>query len=231
MPKYIGIDPGHGGRDPGAVNKDILEKELNLIVAIEVKRLLEIHGFKVFITRTDDTLVPLIDRCKKFNEQKVDIGVSIHHNSGGGKGFEIIHPLVGGPGKILAERIGTEFEKIGQNKRRIYSKESKTQPGKDYYGIIRESNMPVIITEFAFIDNPEDIIMINSIEKLKKEAEAIARGICKFYNVEFLANYEIEGRNFVVENRISDGTRPKDYATRAEVWIMLKRFYDFLKKQ
>ncbi|MBE2214837.1 MAG: N-acetylmuramoyl-L-alanine amidase, partial [Opitutaceae bacterium] len=64
--RLIALDPGHGGRDRGthsdAFNLD--EKDLTLDVAKRLKPMLEARGFRVFLTRTDDTYIPLPDRPK-----------------------------------------------------------------------------------------------------------------------------------------------------------------------
>jgi len=90
----IVLDPGHGGKDPGAVGRKLkaTEKELNLGVCLKLKTLLEKElGMKVLLTRSDDRFVSLQDRTKFANEKKADLFVSLHTNSSKsptGKGLE-----------------------------------------------------------------------------------------------------------------------------------------------
>ena len=76
------LDPGHGGKDPGAVGRlGTLEKEVVLDVAQRVKTKLESHGFEVLMTRARDEHVPLVRRSRFALEQKADLFISIHANA------------------------------------------------------------------------------------------------------------------------------------------------------
>ena len=94
--KVVVLDPGHGGEDPGAVsdNLGLKEKDINLYVALKVKKLLEESQYKVIMTRTEDILEydetaksntdkrrqDLKRRKKIMDESNADIVVSIHMN-------------------------------------------------------------------------------------------------------------------------------------------------------
>jgi N-acetylmuramoyl-L-alanine amidase len=79
------IDPGHGGRDPGAVSADqsLKEKDLTLAVAGKVKTILEKENprVRVVLTRNDDSFISLSERTSFANAQKADLFISIHYNS------------------------------------------------------------------------------------------------------------------------------------------------------
>jgi len=82
--KTIVLDPGHGGKDPGAVGRKLRanEKDINLAVAQKLKVLLEKElGITVLLTREDDRFVSLYDRTRFANEKKADLFISIHSNS------------------------------------------------------------------------------------------------------------------------------------------------------
>lgn len=90
----IVIDPGHGGKDPGAIGiNGTREKDINLMVAQELARLLkEEKGVNVILTRSNDTFIPLDERTALANKNKADLFVSIHCNasiSAKNKGFEV----------------------------------------------------------------------------------------------------------------------------------------------
>ena len=80
----IVLDPGHGGKDPGAVGaKGTMEKDVNLQMARQLKALLEANGrYKVVLTRTDDRLLPLRQRIEIARAAKADLFISLHadHN-------------------------------------------------------------------------------------------------------------------------------------------------------
>lgn len=76
------LDPGHGGKDYGAVGAITNEKTINLDVALEVRRLLaDSDGLKVIMTRLDDRFIPLQERAAIANRNHGDLFVSIHVNS------------------------------------------------------------------------------------------------------------------------------------------------------
>ncbi|WP_462324697.1 N-acetylmuramoyl-L-alanine amidase [Desulfoplanes sp.] len=79
--KTIMIDPGHGGRDPGAVANKILEKDVNLKMAKILGKKLTRKGFKVLYTRTKDVFIPLEERTAMANAKDADLFISIHCNA------------------------------------------------------------------------------------------------------------------------------------------------------
>jgi len=91
----IVIDPGHGGKDPGAVGKhyNTYEKNVVLPIALEVQRICEEeYGLQALLTRSDDTFIPLKKRTDFANAEKADLFVSIHANSvasGNASGSEV----------------------------------------------------------------------------------------------------------------------------------------------
>lgn len=94
--KTIVIDPGHGGKDPGARGqRGTEEKDITLKVALQLRELLRQQpGVQVLMTRDQDVFVELEDRAKFANSQNADLFISIHvnsHPSRAVKGIEIYH--------------------------------------------------------------------------------------------------------------------------------------------
>ncbi|MDQ7038643.1 MAG: N-acetylmuramoyl-L-alanine amidase [Aquificota bacterium] len=85
--RVIVIDPGHGGKDPGAVGYGGLkEKEVNLAIALKVADFLKKDGrFKVILTRKGDYFVPLHRRAEKALKNRADLLISIHADAAPGK--------------------------------------------------------------------------------------------------------------------------------------------------
>uniref|UniRef100_A0A7C3UPQ9 N-acetylmuramoyl-L-alanine amidase n=1 Tax=candidate division WOR-3 bacterium TaxID=2052148 RepID=A0A7C3UPQ9_UNCW3 len=78
----IVLDPGHGGKDPGAVGKlGTREKDLNLAIAKKLAQRLERAGYRVLLTREKDEFVSLKERVDFANKNKADIFISIHNNA------------------------------------------------------------------------------------------------------------------------------------------------------
>lgn len=81
------IDPGHGGKDPGAIGRFSREKNINLAVAKAFGQLVEAHcsDVKVIYTRKTDVFIPLDQRADIANKANADLFISIHTNALGGK--------------------------------------------------------------------------------------------------------------------------------------------------
>ncbi|HBG92246.1 MAG: hypothetical protein A2X54_00900 [Nitrospirae bacterium GWF2_44_13] len=79
----IVLDPGHGGRDPGAVGPNgLYEKDVVLDIALKLKKALsENQAFKVFLTRERDIFIPLEERTAFANSKNADLFISIHANA------------------------------------------------------------------------------------------------------------------------------------------------------
>lgn len=84
-PFVVVLDPGHGGKDPGAIgsSRSNMEKKINLNIALEVGRLLKSKSpdVKVIFTRDRDVFVPLGDRANIANKSKANLFISIHTNA------------------------------------------------------------------------------------------------------------------------------------------------------
>jgi N-acetylmuramoyl-L-alanine amidase len=121
--KTIIIDAGHGGRDPGAVGAKHHEKEITLAVAKELKKQLTRKGFKVKLTRSDDSFIPLQKRPKLASDWDGDLFISLHCNAIPGskkrkksvKGFKIF---------ILREAKSEEDKTIARRENAFISKSS-----------------------------------------------------------------------------------------------------------
>ena len=177
MAKKVFIGCGHGGSDPGAVANGFKEKDLNLVIGLACADELSQYGVTVLTSRTkdeNDLLADVIKDCNNFNP---DVAVDVHNNAGGGDGAEVFHTYKGGEGKTLAQNILAEIVAIGQNSRGTKTKKNKD--GKDYFGFIREIKAPSVIVECAFLDNKNDIKIIDTEAEQKAMGVAIAKGILK----------------------------------------------------
>lgn len=94
--RTIMIDPGHGGKDPGAIGRDgLTEKEVVLDIGLRLRQLIrERMGKTVIMTREDDTFIALDDRTLIANSKNADLFISIHanaHPQRSIRGVEIYH--------------------------------------------------------------------------------------------------------------------------------------------
>ncbi|WP_422448189.1 N-acetylmuramoyl-L-alanine amidase [Thermoanaerobacterium sp. DL9XJH110] len=238
----IVIDPGHGGSDPGAVGPNGLkEAHVNLAVALKVAEKLRKAGVEVKLTRTSDVFIDLQPRCDIANSFGADYFVSIHCNSAGtpkARGTETYCYKLGGKGEVLAKVIQAELiAATGRVNRGI-----KTA---NYY-VLRRTNMPAVLTELAFISNPEEERLLSNPEFQEKFAIAIARGIGKIVGIQIVEEVlgmfkDIEGHwaKASIERLAQLGLirgdgqgnfNPDRTITRAEVVVLLDRLIETLSR-
>jgi N-acetylmuramoyl-L-alanine amidase len=184
MPKKVFLGVGHGGSDPGAVANGFKEKDLNLPIALSCRDVLERHGVNVLMSRTKDENDDLTEEIRECNAYDPDLCVDIHNNAGGGDGAEAFYYSGGGKSKELAQNILANIILIGQNSRGIKTKLNSY--GTDYYGFIRETKAPAVIVECAFVDNKNDLQIIDTAEEQNAMGVAIAKGILLTLGIEYV---------------------------------------------
>ena len=172
----IFIDPGHGGQDSGATGNGLREKVLTLEIATRIKNLLlsEYDNVTVKMSRTDDSYVTLTERTSSANAWGADYFLSIHINAGGGEGYEnYIYPGISGVTKAYQSNIHSEVIKLVNFKDRG----KKTAN----FHVLRESNMPALLTENGFIDNSRDATKLKSASFIDAIARGHVNGIAKSF--------------------------------------------------
>lgn len=175
MTKKIMIDPGHGGHDPGSAANGLKEKDLVLTIAKKTKAILEkVYGASVKLTRSTDVYVDLSQRARLANNWGADYFASIHINAAGGTGFETFRYVE------LSASSGTgKQQKIVHDAiyRKIKSKAGDRGTKSKDLAVLRETNMPAILTENLFIDRKEDAALLKQDAFLNLLAEGHAEGI------------------------------------------------------
>ena len=205
----VALDPGHGGTDGGATGYGLVEKNLTLKIAQYCREeLLLYNGVSVFMTRTSDEYVGLTERVDRAEAAGASVFVSIHINAAGGTGAEIFIPNASSynygthvAGNEVAQKILNELVSLGLYNRGIKVRDSEYWNGSgpfyypdgqlaDFYTVIsesRERNIPGIIVEHAFIDNPIDAAFLSNESNLRALGLADATGIAKKYGLVPLA--------------------------------------------
>ena len=192
------------------VGNGFKEKDLNLSIALACNNVLINHGVTVMMSRSTDENDSISEEIKECNNFKPDLAIDIHNNAGGGDGAECFYHHLGGRGKTLAENVLAEIVKIGQNSRGIKTRTNAN--GKDYYAFIRETYAPAIIVECAFIDNAQDIQILNTVDKQYIMGTAIAKGILRTLGIPYVSTktvyrvqvgaYELKSNAEIVQNKL-----------------------------
>lgn len=183
---YIGI--GHGGKDPGAVAFGRKEKDMALDIGKATRDELVRHGVLVMLSRESDVsenLAARIKECKKFNP---DLAEDIHLNAGNGDGAEVYHSKKDKSDDEHAKNILDEITKIGQNSRGL--KVKLLDDGRDYFGFVRQltvdSDIPAALIECAFIDNANDVKIVDTLVERREMGKAIARANLKTLGIKYI---------------------------------------------
>ena len=121
------LDPGHGGKDPGAVGpKGLEEKEVVLDIALRLQRLLQKAGWQVVLTRGTDTYIPLGKRTAIANREKANLFISLHTNASSrprAKGIEtyFLNPRYNGQGEsVVIRKNGTSAKSMDKLQHILY---------------------------------------------------------------------------------------------------------------
>ncbi|WP_215142322.1 N-acetylmuramoyl-L-alanine amidase [Exiguobacterium qingdaonense] len=176
----IVLDPGHGGKDPGAVNGSLYEKTIVLDVTKRVEAYLRSkYNYTVRLTRSTDVYLTLDQRVAAAKSLRGDLFVSMHANaatSSAAKGIETFYSSSSAHSarsRVLASNIQSNLvsKMSGMSNRGV-----KTA---NYY-VITYNTMPSALVELGFISSPTDYAYLRSDASRQRMAEGVAEGIAKY---------------------------------------------------
>jgi N-acetylmuramoyl-L-alanine amidase len=199
--RTIVIDPGHGGPRPGTISKSGLqEKEVNLAVALALKKLLkEKAGLDAILTRESDVDVPLEDRTVIANQKRADLFVSIHSNAhrdrkrGGVETFFLNISPDPSVIELAAAENATSTKSIGEMKTILQKivQNSKIQESRDLAEFIQQSLVRALSQDLPSVKNlgvkggpfwvliggemPSVLVEISHLSNAKEEAKLKTR--------------------------------------------------------
>lgn len=196
--QIIVVDPGHGGIDPGANRPGILEKDVNLAVALRLREILSGYGAQVVLTRESDRDLgdvcenprvtgryrrDLAARIECARKAPATLFISIHANAGSKnqRGCAIFYPPRSESGKQLAESIRAEMV-------RVTVTAITAQPGN--YFVLRRAPAPAVLIETGYITNPEDRVLLQQPDHQQRLAAAIGAGVARYCRPAALSLFE-----------------------------------------
>ena len=190
------LDPGHGGRDPGAVYNGLREKDLNMSIYRKLRSELEKLGYTVLTSRDSDVYVDFVtERSEMVNKTDADVFISIHFNATGVPGAnrsgvetyiyepdddikprinKVAHdnPVRLSESKRLADNIHNSVVSVaGANDRGVHGSN---------YAVLRETVKPAVLIELGYMDSPE-YKKISDDNYQNKLVEGIVTGLRNFY--------------------------------------------------
>ena len=186
--KIIYIDPGHGGNDPGAMYKDVLEKDINLEISKLLKTELNKKGATVYLTRNGDydLSVPntinnkrsdLSRRGNVINKSNCDLFLSIHLNA---ESYSSWHGAQAFYNSKLKEN--KEIAKIFQNlfKEKLNSDRNYKKDNTLY--LQNRITRPGVLLELGCLSNPNERYLLQTDSYQKKIVNVIIDGVELYLN-------------------------------------------------
>lgn len=187
-PFCIVVDAGHGGADPGKVGiNNILEKDINLSIALQLAEKLESGGISIVLTRDSDVdlaggasnfkSADMRNRCALITEANPVFTVSIHQNSYPAEnvtGAQVFYFTESAEGKSLATTLQNSL--IAN-----VDPSNKRQPkANDSYYLLKKTPTPTVIVECGFLTSPSESALLTTPEYQEKMVNAIYLGIMEY---------------------------------------------------
>ena len=186
------IDPGHGGDDsgaPGLGSKN--EDDLNLEVAMKVKKKLEAKNIDVKMSRESDEFIKLGERANMANQYGADVFVSIHQNSADAESAHGIETYYH-PNKGMYEPLAKDIQDNAINQTGARNRGVKSSN----LAVLRESNMPSSLFESGFVSNLQEYNKLINPSYQDKLATGIVEGIETYLK----NNIQLDGQDLPVIN-------------------------------
>ena len=193
----IFLDPGHGGKDPGASYYNITEKELNMQVYQKLRKELEGLGYTVLSSRDSDVFVDFVtERSRMVNKTDSDIFISIHFNASGSpasnrSGIQTYsyEEAAGYPSKINPywhnhpDRISESNRLAADIHSSLLAETGAKDAGllQSSFAVLRETDKPAVLLELGYIDNFNENQQVRSDAYQNRLVAGIVKGIQKYY--------------------------------------------------
>ncbi len=190
------LDPGHGGRDPGAVYNGLREKDLNMSIYRKLRSELEKLGYTVLTSRDSDVYVDYVtERSEMVNKTDADVFISIHFNATGvpGANRSGVETYIYEPDEDIKPRINKvahdDPTRLSESKRladNIHNSVVSVAGANDRgvhgsnYAVLRETVKPAVLIELGYMDSPE-YKKISDDKYQNKLVEGIVTGLRNFY--------------------------------------------------
>ncbi len=202
IPKVVVIDPGHGGKDTGAIGPSkIYEKNVVLDISHRVRKHLAQRGITIRMTRTGDTYPTLQQRSDYAAKVAADLFVSIHADAAGDSSVSGVETFVmtiegadssnhyGEPGDTFTmqnNKYDVANSVLGFS---LQSNHVKASQRKDRglrrarYAVLRNAPCPAALVECGFVTNPSEESLLNSVSYRENVARGISNGILGYFTL------------------------------------------------
>ncbi|MEN1969748.1 N-acetylmuramoyl-L-alanine amidase [Lentibacillus sp. N15] len=169
------IDPGHGGKDTGAIGSKVYEKTLTLSTAKKVEDQLRDKGASVTLTRTDDIFISLEERTQISNSTDTDAFISLHYNASENQSVHGIHTFF---------YDGSENQELANSIQKALIKQvNLTDRGAQQadFQVLRDNMQLAVLIELGFISNSKEQKLLKTASYQEKAAKGIVAGLEDYF--------------------------------------------------
>ena len=176
----IVVDPGHGGKDPGAMHGGVREKDVNLSVSRRVVKMLRDRGAKVIATRANDSYPSLDARANLANARRARLFVSIHANAAprrSATGVMVLYRADGSRGRRSLSCARLVCDAIVAT---TGAKNLRARADQRGLRVLRKTRMPAILVETGFLSNAAERKRLSNSSYQERLARGIVNGIARW---------------------------------------------------
>ncbi|MCH8018714.1 N-acetylmuramoyl-L-alanine amidase [candidate division KSB1 bacterium] len=170
------IDISHGGKDPGAVNQSVKEKDLVFEYSMILKEELIKANIDVLLSRSDDEYVTLAQRIDTANDEKVDLVLSLHFNTSAEpetNGFESYYKSDSEKSLLIDSLIHTKISS--------YNLVSDNGSNIGNYSILKRSTAPAVLLELGYLSNHAELELLKKYETKNEYAKMLSEAIVEYF--------------------------------------------------
>lgn len=197
--KIIVLDPGHGGKDPGNHVNGQLEKTYTLLLAKRLQKKLQSAGFRVYLTRSDDSFMDLEERVKFAQRKRAHLFLSLHFNSMPGNGIGVrgaeVYCLTPAganstngsdpkdSGALPGNRQNNSSALLAYQVQKSLVRNLKLEDRglrRGRWAVLRTAEIPAILIEGGFMSDPAEAKSISSSSFQQNLAQAITDGLVAY---------------------------------------------------
>ncbi len=198
------IDPGHGGREPGAIGRRAMEKDLTLAIALKLGQYIRenLEDVEVIFTRETDVFVPLHERARIANENNADLFISLHCNSATNRNATGTETFVMG-----LHRSQANLEVARRENKSILYEDDYLETYDGFDPNSPEANIIFALYQNAYLDQSLQMAALVQ-EQFRERARRIDRGVKQ---AGFLVLYHITMPGVLIETGFISNAREEEY--------------------
>ena len=181
--RILVVDPGHGGRDPGAVRGEFRESEFNLAISLKLRQLLERYSdVRVYMTRDSDVSLGLAARAELANEVG-GIFISVHHNAANNVNAHGVETyFFNNPNETELTSASRDLARVLHRNLLEQTERNDREVRSANFSVLRNSTVPAALVEVGFMSNRYELVTLASVDYQWRAAVAMFYGVLEMFD-------------------------------------------------